>query len=321
MEYLGLAHPAFYCKHYEETLRFYTQRLHLRVQFDLPLKMGGEQITVTNIQIAKGQLLELFPMPYPSENLPSERAYHHFCLRVWDLSGICQELLDAGYPLRHAPADGSAPLHSVEELTAPGLKVPDCVYLSDPEGNDVELQQQGKLMPREAREPDEPRFLSHIGLKLNHFEETLSFYERILGFRRLFTFPYSKRLLELLHPTGFTEGIPRGAFLEIAEGQYLEFFNEPFLPRQVPEYSYMHLCVLVSDIEQAARELEEKGVRLYRGPKYLDQPQAKPYRPVPGPAHSLSFYIQDPEGNEIEFMQYTKKSLQLSTYEIAYASS
>lgn len=69
---------------------------------------------------------------------------------------------------------------------------------------------------------------------------------------------------------------------------------------------------MVEDIIQTARELESKGIQIWEGPSYENPPYNEPYNAdVPQPCHSLVFFIQDPEGNEIEIMQFTDESLQV----------
>lgn len=70
----------------------------------------------------------------------------------------------------------------------------------------------------------------------------------------------------------------------------------------------------MDNITEVARQLEAKGLKLFRGPSFIGQPISGPYQPDPLPGGNLGFYIVDPEGNEVEFMQFTAESQEM-TYE------
>jgi catechol 2,3-dioxygenase-like lactoylglutathione lyase family enzyme len=61
--------------------------------------------------------------------------------------------------------------------------------------------------------------------------------------------------------------------------------------------TYQHFCLEVKDIEAVARELNEKGVDVTPLKVGMD--------------HSKQIWIKDPDGNPIEFMEYTEQSLQI----------
>ncbi len=60
---------------------------------------------------------------------------------------------------------------------------------------------------------------------------------------------------------------------------------------------YNHFCLEVTDLEGHVQSLEAKGVKV---------------RPIAiGMDHSKQAWINDPDGNAIELMEYTARSLQL----------
>jgi catechol 2,3-dioxygenase-like lactoylglutathione lyase family enzyme len=63
---------------------------------------------------------------------------------------------------------------------------------------------------------------------------------------------------------------------------------------------YRHLCLEVTGLKETCEELQERGVKvseeIHEG---LD--------------HSLQAWIKDPDGNDIELMEYTHRSLQLAS--------
>ena len=80
---------------------------------------------------------------------------------------------------------------------------------------------------------------------------------------------------------------------------YLEFAagRNDFLGRGA---SYRHVCFVVNDILQAAGELKRKGIQIKTGTAKC----INPYVFRPDPQKAGTFMVYDPEGNEIEFMQY-----------------
>ena len=165
---------------------------------------------------------------------------------------------------------------------------PEYFSVLDPEGNEIEFCQ---------REDAAASGIEGITFKCNHPRQMDAFYRDVLG---------------LVPLTAEAESASFG--YEVTAGQAVEFLNQEYdTSLKVPQYSPMHFAILVEDIVQAARHLEGKGVTLWKGPQYMGQMYTTPYRnDHPGMCGSHTFYIQDPEGNEIEFMQYTGESLQIT---------
>lgn len=98
--------------------------------------------------------------------------------------------------------------------------------------------------------------------------------------------------------------------LRVDKNQYMEMFAEKFTPHGL-EHSYNHMCYIVEDIIDVARQLETKGLTLFCGPSFIGQPLNGPYLLELLPGGNLSFYITDPEGNELEFMLFTDDSQEM----------
>jgi catechol 2,3-dioxygenase-like lactoylglutathione lyase family enzyme len=143
--------------------------------------------------------------------------------------------------------------------------------------------------------------LTHCSFRCNDFEKTLAFYRDILEIPIAFTLRNEDGSVWL-------------TYLEIAPGEFIELFNERYSGKNdwAPK-GHHHTCFLVLDIQEAARSLESKGVLLTKGPIALWDPYRIPYKLdcKQGQCNSWCFFVQDPEGNEIEFMQYTAESLQV----------
>lgn len=73
--------------------------------------------------------------------------------------------------------------------------------------------------------------------------------------------------------------------------------NIPGVP-QPGMLNYHHLSLIVDDIDAVHAEYIAKGIVVNNPPKR-------------GIARSLQMWIHDPDGNKIEFMQYTAESWQV----------
>lgn len=167
--------------------------------------------------------------------------------------------------------------------------------------------------------------ITHVTFTCRDFLAMRRFYRDTLGLKELFLLPYTNEILDGFKEKGYEIGNLKAGdlwidYLEIAPKQFVELFNIPYNgENDTQDEGFHHFCLRVEDIVVAARELEAKGITLYNGPKWLNNPFTEPYPENPieagkqGQCGSLAFYIQDPEGNEIEIMQYTKDSLQLKS--------
>lgn len=160
--------------------------------------------------------------------------------------------------------------------------------------------------------------ISHLAFQVKDMEAMLRFYRDALGFRQICDTTYDlalnhiqKQLESAAGPAReglaavereFADkaGKPWFVYLRITDDQLLELFyadetSDSFRP---DGGSYRHLSLEVEDIEQARRELLEAGVML-KTEVYIGADATK------------TLWITDPEGNEIELMEYTADSLQL----------
>lgn len=165
--------------------------------------------------------------------------------------------------------------------------------------------------------------LTHVTFTCKDFPAMRSFYRDTLGLKELFVLPYNDAIIQGFVESGYdVSGIKSGdvwiVYLEVAPKQFVELFNLPYNGKNdTRNQGFHHFCLRVENIVEAARELESKGVTLWNGPAWLGNPIEGPYPEDPiaagrqGQCGSLAFYIQDPEGNEIEIMQYTEDSLQV----------
>jgi len=127
--------------------------------------------------------------------------------------------------------------------------------------------------------------LTHVAIAVQDLDASLAFYKKIPGIEEKF------RLL-------FDDGTVRLVLLEVAPRQFLELFPGAKSPYQASTSAGpMHICLEVDDIHAMHRQILQHGI----------QPDADPRM---GADHSMQFWINDPDGNPIEFHQFTKDSVQ-----------
>ena len=130
------------------------------------------------------------------------------------------------------------------------------------------------------------RGISHIAVRVTDIERSLAFYRGILGFRERF------RLIK-------DDGSVRLVYLQLADRQFVELFPGAEGPYAVGQTSaWVHLCLEVDDIDETYRYLTARGL-VTRG------------EPILGADRSWQFWTTDPDGNQIEFHQFTPESRQM----------
>jgi catechol 2,3-dioxygenase-like lactoylglutathione lyase family enzyme len=152
---------------------------------------------------------------------------------------------------------------------------------------------------------------AHLAFKVSNREKSLYFYRDCLGLKEKFTINYSD-LIEFSKGRDDLPTLPDSillhadrpwlTYLEIAPHQLLElFFSDDHLETNSIDdnhVGYLHLSLEVEDIHAAKAELIEKGVAIVTDIGF-------------GPDNTYQLWIADPDGNRIELMEYTDKSLQI----------
>lgn len=141
--------------------------------------------------------------------------------------------------------------------------------------------------------------LGHVALLCNDMDEMMRFYLNKLDFKYAFTL--------------YREGTPWLTYLKAPSGQFVELFYRNYASENLAtQRSFEKFCLEVKDMASTLLRLKEKGVKVYSGPVAQGKQM-----PIPNPDHkpapcgSLCAFILDPEGNEIEFQQFTPDSLQI----------
>ena len=129
--------------------------------------------------------------------------------------------------------------------------------------------------------------IAHMALEISNLQKSLDFYIGALG-------------LEYKFDGKDENGVIKMVYLKLCEGVFIEMFPSGIhkLDRRHYLIGFHHLCFEVEDINKAAAEMEAKGYTL-KHPVTL------------GSDGSWQFWVDDPDGNPIEFMQYTENSLQV----------
>lgn len=128
--------------------------------------------------------------------------------------------------------------------------------------------------------------LGHPAFATYRIEESLEFYS-LLGLEEAFRLHHDDGSLMLV-------------YLHVAGDRFIEIFPEGPTPEDNRVQSFMHLCLLVDDLEKVVATLQQEGVSLDADPKT-------------GLDHNLQAWVRDPDGNAIELMQLDERSPQRQT--------
>lgn len=142
--------------------------------------------------------------------------------------------------------------------------------------------------------------LGHPALLCNDYPAMLDFYTNKLGFPKLFDLYHDDGSLWL-------------TYIKIARGQFVELFDSKHAYKEnaQKERSFEHFCLEVDDLAAAIRFFKGNGVEVYWGPVDMGVKAEEPFEEHgPGACGSLCAFIRDPEGNDIELMQFTSESKQ-----------
>ena len=136
------------------------------------------------------------------------------------------------------------------------------------------------------------RQLAHLNFVTNDLSQIIDFYVNKLGMNIKFTLDNQ-------------QGQPFGYYFGCGNTTFLEFFDQAMAAEvwggQVQELTggtrYKHFCLEVTGLEEYAQLLESRGVAVSEISLGMD--------------NSRQAWITDPDGNQIELMEYGPSSLQL----------
>ena len=137
------------------------------------------------------------------------------------------------------------------------------------------------------------RQLAHLNFVTNDLNRIINFYVNKLGMKVKFTLDNKA-------------GLPFGYYFECGNTTFLEFFDQAMAAEvwggKVGELTignqYKHFCLEVTGLDEYCRQLKTKGIEVTEITLGMD--------------NSRQAWITDPDGNQIELMEYGPSSLQLT---------
>ena len=137
------------------------------------------------------------------------------------------------------------------------------------------------------------RTLAHLNFVTNDLSKIIDFYVNKLGLNVKFTLDNK-------------EGEPFGYYFECGNTTFLEFFDQEMaskvwggnVERLILGNRYRHFCLEVTGLDEFCENLKSKGVDVSEIRMGMD--------------NSRQAWISDPDGNQIELMEYGHSSLQLT---------
>ena len=137
------------------------------------------------------------------------------------------------------------------------------------------------------------RQLAHLNFVTNDLSKIIDFYVNKLDLKVKFTLDNDK-------------GQPFGYYFECGNSTFLEFFDQKMAAEvwggKVEELNigtrYRHFCLEVTGLDEYCKTLKSRGVDV------TDI--------ITGMDYSRQAWITDPDGNQIELMEYGPSSLQLA---------
>ena len=135
--------------------------------------------------------------------------------------------------------------------------------------------------------------LAHVCLFTDQLDAMIAFYREVLGFPVKFTMKND-------------DGFAFGYYFACGDRTFVEIFDQrgaakqwggkPGEIRASRDARLRHFCFEVDNLESVVAQLTSRGVTV---------------RPISvGMDHSKQAWIKDPDGNDIELMEYTARSLQ-----------
>lgn len=122
--------------------------------------------------------------------------------------------------------------------------------------------------------------IAHICLNAKDIKKSMSFYHT-LGLKTKFLFQNKA-------------GELKGCYLEVAPGNYVEIFPKADIPADPG--ALIHFCLEVDNIDELRKKLTASGISVTEKKMGCD--------------HSYQCWVKDPDGNSIEFHEYTPQSCQ-----------
>ncbi len=137
IKYKALSQVTLICKHFEETVDFYVNKVGLDKKRDI---VDGEgNVVATDVCFANGQILHLCRGEYPSERNEMNRSFIHMCFQLDDYLEGNRDIIRRGTTVYNSRTAKGYPIEDPDVLRK---GVCGCFnsFIKDPDGNDIELQ-------------------------------------------------------------------------------------------------------------------------------------------------------------------------------------
>lgn len=154
--------------------------------------------------------------------------------------------------------------------------------------------------------------ITHCTFTSKDYGRMQKFYGETLGLKKLFKIDYDERTINNFRAKGYEGNMKVGeewlSYYKVAEREFIELFSVPYNGgNDTSNQGFHHVCLLVEDVKEAALDLMGKGINLTAGPVFSGfiKPEILSTDDLETEGFK-SFYVQDPEGNNIEIMQDNK---------------
>ena len=312
-----LAHAGFNAHNMDAMLDFYVNVLGMKHLFTLTAgdRLGNDDSRkwIEYLKLSTGQYIELF---HHVEGLDPEKT---FIKDRWENYGYLKlnyEVSDI-YDIRQRLMDNEITLVEDVHQTVDGALE---IKVFDPDGNEVQFTQYPapevrRISMDEVSGHESCSHVQHItqvAYQVKDDVNMLLFYTKGLNLKHVdrLTFGDLSAAMEASGaPSEQVNGLLSHAnepwidYIEVAPHQYIELFysikkDKNKLRDLSDRYGYQHICLEVADIQQAWEAVCANGLT--------------PDSPITlGCEGTYQFWLTDPDGNRLEFQQYTKDSKQL----------
>lgn len=136
--------------------------------------------------------------------------------------------------------------------------------------------------------------VDHTGFIVTNIEESAHFYQNVIGLKLIDSF--ERKGSKISQVIGYPDAHLKVNFFELGSSklELIEYVHPEPDPRPTEERAVIggsHLALIVTDIDLTWTDLKNKGAR----------PLNPPVEPIPG---KFACYLQDPDGNWIELIEY-----------------
>lgn len=268
---LGVANMAVYVKDLAKARQFYEDFLGFGEPFTLPTKEGGGT-RIAFVKVNDKQYFEIF-----NEKDRGEGQLNHIAFYVDSADRMYSYLKVRGVEIQ-----------SDQGSVAEGQTGNKNFTVKDPDGHIVEIvgylpnswtaREAGKLMPS-TRISDH---IMHVGVLVDDIEQSMKFYDGILGFKEFWRGSSSPKTLSWVN-------------MRVPDGQdYLEFMLYDKLPEPDSRGGKHHASLMVPDADGALAELKERAARFGYTREIAIQTGVNRRRQI---------NLYDPDGTRIELME------------------